>query len=106
MPDHAPDHTTDPAGLPSQAVPSRTSPADVDMALASLWPPGFLDRMIAEMREFASAQKTLGLKATTIAAMLRDTVAENVRTGDHRTPHEQEIISSTVNRLIDRAVGK
>jgi hypothetical protein len=106
MSDHDHDHTIDPAGLPSQAVPSRASAADVEMALSPLWPPGFLDRMIAEMREFASAQKALGLKATTIAAMLRDTVAENIRSGDHRTPHEQEIISSTTDRLIDRAVGK
>jgi hypothetical protein len=86
--------------------PETVSPADVDAALLPLWPDGFVESLISSMRGFIAQQRELGLRTSTIAAMLRDTISADLLSRTHLTPHDQEMFSSTLMRVIERAVDQ
>jgi hypothetical protein len=86
--------------------PESVSPADVDAAFLPLWPDGFVESLVSSMRNFIAQQRKQGLRTSTVAAMLHDTISADLLSRTHLTPHDQEMFSSTLMRVIERAVDQ
>jgi hypothetical protein len=77
--------------------------ADVDKALAGLWPPGAFPRLLDSVRSFIEAARAKGRNPETTSLMLRNAMAAELA-GLGLSDHDIELFSSTFNRAVDRIV--
>jgi hypothetical protein len=90
------------AELSTEYVPTD---ADVDEALARLWPPGYWEKMLASVRKFIEANKAKGYRATTTAMLLRDSMATSLKELE-ASDSDAEVVFTTFNRAIDRILSE
>jgi hypothetical protein len=79
--------------------------ADVDKALARLWPGDAWPRLVSGVREFVAASRAKGYKPTTTAAMLKDAMAAELA-AQGLSSRDEEVILSTFHRAVDRILSE